>query len=124
MILKFSGEIGVGNAIAISHAEVFSAAKILAGGLSDPAAGHAFESGVGESDFPVEVVGGFMDDNLVGLELDGAVAVVEVEVAEVVYDVFSLEAEAEDEAFETMPGVKLHDVPQNGMVADGDHGLG
>jgi hypothetical protein len=49
---------------------------------------------------------------------------VEVEITEVVLDDVGLETQAQDEAPESVAGINLHDVPENGMFANGDHWLG
>ena len=65
-----------------------------------------------------------MDGYLVGLELDGAVGVVQVEIAEVILHHLRLETEAQHEAAEPVLRVNLHDVPENRMFADGHHRFG
>ena len=124
MVFEFGGEIGVGDAITVSDAKEFGVAEILTGRLGDTTASHAGETSVSESDLPIEVMCRFVDDDLVGLELHGAVAVMEMKMAEVIDDVFRFKTEAEDEAFEAMAGVNLHHMPENGVLADGHHGLG
>src|ERR1017187_3241318 len=124
MMLKCLREIGVGQAVAVSHGKMFCLAEIFARGLGDAAAGHVFLAGVGERDFPIELVPMLVDSHLVGLELDGAVGVVQVEVAEIILHNLRLETEAQYKTAKTMPRVNLHDVPENRMFTDGPHRLG
>jgi hypothetical protein len=45
-------------------------------------------------------------------------------VGKILFDYVSLVAAANDELVDSMRGVRLHDVPQNGFAADLDHRLG
>ena len=99
---QFLGEMGIRQAVAVSHGEMLRAAEIFAHRLRDAAAGHVFLAGVGERDFPVEFQPRFVDLHFVGLELDGAVGVVQMKVAEVILHRVGLEAEAQHEAAEAV----------------------
>src|SRR5690606_703823 len=57
-------------------------------------------------------------------EAHGEVGAGEVVVEEVALDDPTLVAEAEDEAVQPVAGEALHDVPEDGPVADGYHRLG
>ena len=55
---------------------------------------------------------------------DGHVRVAGVEIQEVVLDDVALVAERDDELRKAVEGVDLHDVPEDGMLADLQHRLG
>jgi hypothetical protein len=65
-----------------------------------------------------------MDHQFIALEPDGAIGVVEMEIGEVVLDKVGLEPEAQDKPLKAVPGVELHDMPQDGVFADRNHRLG
>jgi len=121
---EFFCKIGIGQTVAIGDGELFGVAKIFARRLGGAAAGHVFFAGEGERDFPVEFALLFVDDDLIGLEVDGGVGVAQVEVAEIIFYHVGPEAEAEHEAPEAVPRIALHDVPEDGVFADGHHRFG
>ena len=45
-------------------------------------------------------------------------------IAEEVLDHLALVTEAKDEFLEPVRGINLHDMPENGAIADGHHGFG
>ena len=57
-------------------------------------------------------------------EFESDVAGVPQVVAEVVFDHVALVAEAEDEVLVPVVGIGFHDVPEDGLTPDGDHGFG
>jgi len=59
-----------------------------------------------------------------GAEPQCDVASVPEVIAEIIADHFALVAEAEDEILVAVVGVGLHDVPEDGAIADGEHRLG
>src|SRR5262249_14995651 len=76
-------------------------------------------------DVPVLTAGRGVDACLFGgAKADAEVGAGEVVVEEVALDDPALVAQAHDEVGEAVPGVALHDVPQDGPPADGDHRLG
>jgi hypothetical protein len=64
-----------------------------------------------------------VDDLRTASELERHVAAVPEVVAEVVLDALPFVAQAENEVFEAVLRVGLHDVPDDGLPADGHHGL-
>jgi hypothetical protein len=92
--------------------------------LGDAAAGLVAFAGEGERDVPVELMLVFVDGDLVGAQVDGGIGVAEMEITEVVLDDLGLEPEAQDEAPKAVPGIGSHHMPENGMLADGDHRFG
>ena len=65
-----------------------------------------------------------MNRHFVGFEFDGAIGVVQVKIMEIILHHLGLEPQAKDKPFEAVPGINLHDVPQNRMLADGHHRFG
>ena len=54
----------------------------------------------------------------------GEIRVADVVVVEILFDVFALVAQGQDEVLEAETGIDVHDVPEYGPPADLDHGLG
>ena len=66
-----------------------------------------------------------MDGHVVlGGEIKGHIGPVEVVVCKILLDEMALVAAADDEVMEAKAGVIFHNVPQDGLFANSDHGLG
>jgi len=80
-------------------------------------------AGLDEVDGPgfVVVGGGFHG---AAFEIEGEASVQHVEIAEVALDHLPLVAQGNAELVEAVVAEVLHDVPENGPLADGQHGLG
>ena len=118
------GDVDVADAVAVGEKKGVVIAEVFLD-LADAGGGHGLLAGVGEGDGPVFLAmvrvkfhGGL------GAEAQRGVARVPQVIAEVVLDHLALVAQAEDEVLEPVVRVNLHDVPQHGPVADGDHRLG
>ena len=66
----------------------------------------------------------FVDLHAVGAQVEGDVGQVQEVVGEVFLDHVALVAAADDEVVDAVGGVELHDVPEDRLAADLDHGLG
>ena len=118
------GQVGVGHAIAVGDGELAGVAQVLGGRAADPGPGHGQLAGIGQGHLPVLFVVDRMDREVVRLELDGEVTVHRCIIQEIRLDHFGLVSQAEDEAVKAVMGIGSHDVPEDGTIADGDHGLG
>ncbi len=91
----------------------------------DPVGGHRVFAGVGKRDVPVlfivPVVAG---DVRLAAQIQRDVTGVPKVVPEIIFDHIALVAEAQHKVPVAVVGVGLHDVPQDGPVADGDHRFG
>lgn len=65
-----------------------------------------------------------MDNYFVGLELDSAIRVVQMEIGKIVFDEISPETQAKNEPTAAIFGIDSHDMPQDRVLADWDHRLG
>ena len=92
---------------------------------ADSAAGHGIDAGIGQGDLPTRfIVVVVVLNALVGSQRDGQVIGEGFVIEKELLDDMCLVAQAQDEIRVTGAGVVLHDVPQNGSAADGQHGLG
>jgi hypothetical protein len=115
------GQVHVREAVAVREAEVLSPEVVLHA-LQSPA-GLRLLAGVDQRHLPrlgVTVV----DLDAVLREVDGHVGRVDEVVREVLLDDVALVAQADDELVDPMRRVDLHQVPQDRLAADLDHGLG
>src|SRR5262249_15172846 len=118
--LDQAADVEVADAVAVGEQEV--AALEVAAGALDAGAGHGGEAGLGEGDVPVLDDAGVVDgEGLGGAEVEADVGVQAGVVEEVLLDDPALVAHAEDEVVKAVAGVALHDVPEDGPAADGDH---
>ena len=117
-----SGDIDIGNAVAVSEAEGLFVLHIGQDAL-EAAAGHGGSAGIDQRDAP-----GLGDVavhlHLVVHDVDGDIGGVEIVVGEIFLDEIALVAQAHDEVVDAVVGVDLHDVPQDGAAADLHHRLG
>jgi len=57
-------------------------------------------------------------------QVEGDIGHVQEIVSEILLDQVALVAAADDEVVDAVGGVELHDMPEDGLAADLDHGLG
>src|ERR1700733_6141693 len=113
-------EIEVGKAIPVGHKEGVAAHKILQ--ASYPSARQRVQASVDQSHLPVG------HDRVRDLarsifQIEKEVAVVDAKVVKVLFDHLALVSAGDEEVFEAVAGVELHDVPQDRLAADLDHGF-
>ena len=84
--------------------------------------GHGVQACVDESDPPRFAVL-FMDGHLVLFQIEGNVASVQEVVCEIFFDDISFVSEENDEVVVSIARVYLHDVPEDRVPADFDHGF-
>src|ERR1035438_621106 len=116
-------DVHVAQSVAVGQQEGF-VADILGDAL-DAAAGHGLFAGVGEGDLEVALaVRSVVTDLVPGSQNNGAVAVHRLVVEEVLLDVVAAITQAKHELVVAEVGVALHNMPQHGLAADLNHGLG
>ena len=114
-------DVDVADAVAIGEAEVF-AVEIGAHAL-EATAGHGLLAGVDQGDAPgLGVL--LMHLHAVRTQVEGDIGHVQEIVSEIFLDQVALVAAADDEVVDAVGGVELHDMPEDGLAADLDHGLG
>ena len=105
-------DVYVGNSVSVREHEgivsyVFSCTE-------DPPSCLGSKSGVNQGDFPGFTVL-FMDSHLVVFKIESDVAAVEEVVGEIFFDDVSFVSQKNDKIVVSIPGVDLHDVPENRM---------
>lgn len=114
-------DVDVADAVTVGEAEIV-AVEVGANALEAPP-GHGLFPGIDQGDAPgLRML--FVDLHAVGAQVEGHVGHVQVVVGEVFLDDVALVATADDEVLDAMGGVELHDVPEDRLAADLDHGLG
>lgn len=113
-------DVYVGNSVPVREHEgivsyVFSCTE-------DPPSCLGSKSGVNQGDFPGFTVL-FMDGHLVVFKIEGDVAAVEEVVGEIFFDDVSFVSQKNDKIVVSIPGVDLHDMPENRMASDLHHGF-
>jgi len=113
-------DVHIADAIAIGAHEGFVFEQ--GGEAAQAAAGHGVQPSVDERDFPVEnraLDGGLFP----GGHVDGEIRVECVIIKEEGFHVFRLVSKSQREVRESIVGVNVHDMPDHGLPADGDHGF-
>lgn len=115
------GDIDVADAVTVGEAEIVTV-KVGANALEAPPR-HGLFPGVDQGHAPgLRML--FVDLHAVGAQVEGHVGHVQEVVGEVFLDDIALVATADDEVLDAMGRVELHDVPEDRLAADLDHGLG
>lgn len=117
------GDIHIAHAVVVGHQEGLMAHIGL--NALDATAGHGVQAGIHHRDLPGFQVGGVNGHCAITMrEIKGHIAVVQEVVGKPFLDDMLLVARTDDELIVTVIGVFLHDVPENRLTADLDHGLG
>ena len=117
------GNVHIADAVAVGHHEGLIAD--VGTNAFDAPAGHRVEAGVHNGDLPrLGVV--VVDDHLVlaAGEIKRNIAGMQEVIREPLLDHVLLVARADDKVVKAVVGIFLHDMPQDGHVADFDHRLG
>ena len=115
-------DVDVADAVAIGEAEGLFFLDVVAD-TAQAAARHGVVAGVDEGDAPG--FGAFVVHfHAVVAHVEGDVGHVQEVVGEVLLDHVALVAAADHEVVDAVGGVHFHDVPQDRLAADFDHGLG
>src|SRR5215471_1790994 len=116
--------VDVAKPVAIGQKESIVIRKIPRYALQS-AAGHGFEASIGEADGEILLlVCAHELDVRLPAEADPEIVVHGLVVQEVVLDHVAAVAEAQNEFPQSVVGVDLHDVPEDWVSSDLDHGLG
>jgi len=115
-------DIYVENAVAVGQQEGFIADVLLH--PLDPPAGQGMQASIHTHDTPRfrHII---MDGHLVLIrKIEGDVRTVEVIIGEIFFGDMLLIVGTDDEVVEAMVAVQFHDVPEDRLAADLDHGFG
>lgn len=114
-------DVDVGHAVTVGDHEAVGID--VAGHALQAAALEGLLAGVAQGHAPVLDLAGMGGDGAAA-QVHGEVRVADVVVVEILFDVFALVAQGQDEVLEAEAGIDVHDVPEHGPPADLDHGLG
>jgi hypothetical protein len=115
-------EVDVGDAVPVGEEERLRRIEPAAQALQAPA-GLRVEPGLDEVHLPPRLVA-FVDDGLPAGEVDGEIVVERIEIEEVLLHDLGLVAERDDELRDGVGAEDVHDVPEDRLAADLDHGFG
>jgi hypothetical protein len=122
---KFSCHIDITDTVAVGQKEAVVLLFQIFGSDLHTAAGPGSDTGSSQSDFPITFI-----PFVVELELffaprkNSGIAGPEPVIGKVIDETLSFVAEAEDETLHAECGIAFHDMPDDGLFADGDHGFG
>ncbi len=115
-------DVDVANPVAVGETEGLILIDVISHPL-EPPAGHGAFAGIHQGDAPrLGLV--LVHFHLIRGHVEGDIRHVQEVVGKVFLDQIALVAAADDELIHTMGGIELHDVPEDRLATDLDHGLG